>query len=159
MIKKIACLTLITTSLAGCMPGMGPKQTAGHLLGAAAGGVIGSQFGSGEGRLVGAAIGTFAGAALGGMIGQRMDERDRVLAQRTMMDTLECAADNQSRSWKNPNNNHCGNFTVTRTQEMPQSHLVCRDYVHTVIIDGRQEQVHGRACRDMRDRKGEWFVE
>lgn len=158
MFKKIICLALLSSTLTACS-GMGPKQSAGHLLGAAGGALVGSQFGKGSGQLVGVALGTLAGAALGGMIGQKLDEQDRALAQRTMVSTLENAADNQVRSWKNPNNNHAGNFRVTRTQEMPANHQVCRDYVHTVIIDGRQEQVHGRACRDMRDTRAQWFVQ
>lgn len=159
MLKKTICLALLASVLTGCSPGAGPKQTAGQLLGAASGALIGSQFGKGTGQLVGVAIGTLAGTTLGGMIGQKLDEQDRALAQSTMVATLERAPDNQVKTWKNPNNNHSGNFRVTRTQEMPANHQVCRDYVHTVIIDGRQEQVHGRACRDMRDRRGEWFVQ
>jgi len=159
MPKKTICLLLLAISLTGCMPGAGPKQTAGHLIGAATGALIGSQFGKGSGQLVGVALGTLAGTALGGMIGEKMDERDRALAQNTMVATLERAPDNQVRSWRNPNNNHSGKIRVTRTQEMPANNLVCRDYVHTVTIDGGQEQVHGRACRDMRDQRGEWFVQ
>jgi surface antigen len=157
--KKMTCVALLASTLTGCVPGAGPKQTAGHLLGGAGGALIGSQFGKGTGQLVGVAIGALAGSALGGMIGQKMDERDRALAQSTMVSTLERAPDHQVRSWKNPNNNHSGNFRVTRTQEMPANNLVCRDYVHTVLIDGRQEQIHGRACRDIRDTRAQWFVQ
>lgn len=162
MFKRIICVTLIIaaiTSLMGCMPNAGPKQTAGHLIGAAAGAVIGSQFGRGNGRLVGAALGTLAGSYLGGMVGNRMDERDRELAQFAMQDALERAPDHTVRRWHNPNTDHSGSFRVMRTMEMPENNLVCRDYVHTVIIDGRQEKVHGRACRDLRDPRATWMVE
>lgn len=158
MMKKAVCLALLTISLSGCM-NMGPKQGAGHLLGGAAGALIASQFGHGDGKLVGVALGTLAGAAFGGMIGEKLDRDDKAIAQRTMMSTLENAPDQQVRSWRNPNTNHSGNFRVTCTEELPYDNLVCRDYVHSVIIDGRQQQVHGRACRDMRDRRGEWFVQ
>ncbi len=157
MLKKAICLMLMTTSLCGCMD-MGPKQRAGQLMGGVAGALIGSQIGHGDGRLASVAIGTLAGSAFGGMIGEKMDRDDRALAQRTMMSTLEHAPDNQVHSWRNPNTRHSGNFRVTCTEELPEDNLVCRDYVHTVIMDGRQEKVHGRACRDMRDRRGEWFV-
>jgi len=159
MYKKLICVALMAGNLSGCMDAVGPKQTAGHLLGAAGGAVIGSQFGHGKGQLVGVALGTLAGAFIGGSIGASMDRRDRELAQNTMQSTLESAPDMQVRSWRNPNNNHCGNFQVTRTLEMPQNDLVCRDYVHTVIIDGREERVHGRACRDVRDRRATWMVQ
>ncbi len=162
MAKKILSLLLIIAapaSLTACMPGAGPKQTAGHLVGAATGALIGSQFGHGSGRLVSVALGTLAGSYLGGILGNRMDQRDRELAQGAMIETLERAPDYGVRRWHNPNTEHSGNFRVTRTMEMPENNLVCRDYVHTVIIDGRQEKVHGRACRDVRDPKAAWMVE
>lgn len=158
MFKKLICLSLITTGLTGCLSD-GPKQTAGQLIGAATGAVMGAQFGHGRGKLVGVAIGTLAGSYIGGMVGRSMDQRDRAMAQETMIATLESAPDYSTRSWRNPNNQHAGHFEVTRTIERPEDNLVCRDYVHTVIIDGKQEKVHGRACRDVRDRKGAWMVQ
>jgi surface antigen len=158
MFKKLACLSLIAITLTGCLYG-GPNQSAGHLIGAATGAVIGSQFGHGRGKLVGVALGTLAGAYIGGAVGQSMDERDRALAQNAMQDSLEHSPDNAIRGWRNPNNRHSGNFRVTRTVECPEDNMVCRDYVHTVIIDGRQEKVHGRACRDVRDPRATWMIQ
>lgn len=158
LLKKTLCIVLITAGLTGCV-GMGPKQSAGQLIGAATGAVVGAQFGKGSGQLVGVALGTLAGTYIGGAIGQQLDAKDRAMAQCAMRETLESAPDLQGKSWCNPNNNHCGRYQVTRTQEYPSSNLVCRDYVHTVTIDGRQEQVRGRACRDVRDRRAAWFVE
>lgn len=151
------CVSVLGLFLTGCTGG--PKETAGQLIGGAAGAVLGSQFGKGHGQLVGVAIGALAGSYLGGMMGHRMDERDKALAQQTMMNSLEHAPDHKEAVWRNPNNNHAGKFQVTRTEEFASDHLVCRDYVHTVMIDGKHEKVHGRACRDMRDRKGAWKVQ
>lgn len=158
MLKKVMTTILCVSVLTGCA-GAGPKETGGRLLGGAAGALIGSQFGKGTGQLVGVAIGALAGSYLGGTLGHQMDERDKQLAQSTMQTTLERAPDHQARTWKNPNNNHSGSVQVTRTTEMPHDHKVCRDYVHTVMIDGRQEKLHGRACRDMRDTRGAWMVQ
>jgi surface antigen len=155
---KIICLTLVSISLTACT-GAGPKQTAGQLLGGVTGAVIGSQFGKGTGQLVGVALGTMAGSTLGGMIGQKLDAQDRAMAQRTMIDTLEHAPDHQSRGWNNPNSKHSGKVLVTKTQEIPQNNLVCRDYVHAVIIDGHEEKAHGRACRDVRDPQASWMIQ
>jgi surface antigen len=155
--KKIICGALLVLLTAGCTD-MGPKESGGRLIGAATGALIGSQFGKGSGKLVGVAIGTLAGSYLGGSIGQRMDAQDRQLAQGAMMDCLERAPDRQSIAWQNPNNRHCGNVQVLNTQDYPEDYMVCRDYVHTVTIDGRQERVHGRACRDVRDTRAMWKV-
>jgi uncharacterized protein YcfJ len=62
--------------LAGC-GSTGSKETAGTLLGAAAGGLIGSQFGHGGGRVAGALIGAAAGGLAGNYIGSEMDKDDR----------------------------------------------------------------------------------
>lgn len=158
LLKKTLCIVIMAAGLTGCI-NMGPKQSAGQLIGAATGAVVGAQFGKGSGRLVGVALGTLAGTYIGGSIGQQLDAQDRAMAQSAMRTTLENAPDNQVRSWRNPNNNHCGQYQVTRTQEYPTDNQVCRDYVHIVTIDGRQERVHGRACRDVRDPRATWMVQ
>lgn len=157
-LKKVVSASLLVILITGCA-GAGPKQTGGQLLGGAAGALAGSQFGKGKGKLFGVAIGALAGSYLGGQIGYQLDEKDKQMARETMVNTLEKAPDYQEHTWTNPNNNHTGSFKVTRTQELPKDHLVCRDYVHKVIIDGRQEEVHGRACRDVRDRYKNWEVQ
>lgn len=157
--KKVLSVVVVMALLAGCAPGAGPNQAGGTVLGGATGAIIGSQFGHGSGRLIGAAVGGLLGAAAGSAIGRNMDARDRELADRAARNALETHRDHQSASWRNPNNNHHGQFVVTRTEEFRERHLVCRDFVNTVIIDGKKEKVHGRACRDMRDVKGEWMME
>ena len=159
MKTKIIAVLLGIVLLAGCQTTGGPKQTAGTFIGAASGAVIGSQFGGGSGQLVGVALGTFLGAQLGAEIGRQMDEKDKQLASRAAHDALENTPDHQTSTWKNPNNNHSGKVTITKTDEFPSENQVCRDYVQTVIIDGKEEQVAGRACRDVRDPKAQWFVQ
>lgn len=141
----------------GCATG-GPKQTAGTYVGAVGGALVGSQFGKGSGRLVGVALGTFLGSMLGAELGSRMDAEDQKLAEQAANNTLENIPDNKVVAWKNPNNNHSGNFMVTKTQEYNNTNKVCRDYVSTVMIDGEREKVAGRACRDVRDPKAQWVV-
>lgn len=155
---SLGAVTVICSLLTGCM-GSGPKTMAGGLMGAGAGALIGSQFGKGDGRLVGVALGTVLGAGLGTHIGAEMDARDRQLAENAANHALEHQADHRVSTWRNPNNNHSGQFVVTRTEEKPQSHRVCRDYTHTVVIDGRTEKLHGRACRDVRDPNGHWTIQ
>ena len=154
-LKKFGVIVLSTVFLFGCANG-GPKQTVGTYAGAIGGALIGSQFGKGSGQLVGVALGTLAGGMLGSAIGKGMDDRDKALAEQTANNALENTPDNQTKTWKNPNNDHSGNFVVTKTEE--SDNKVCRDYVQTVIIDGKKEQVGGRACRDVRDPKAQWIV-
>lgn len=157
MKSKFLITLLAGIFLFGCANG-GPKQTAGTYIGAASGALIGSQFGQGDGRLVGVALGTFLGGMLGSEIGNRLDARDKELAAQTVNNSLETAPDNKITTWQNPNTGHSGNFVVTHTDEYGSDNKVCRDYVHTVIIDGKKEQVAGRACRDVRDPKAQWVI-
>jgi surface antigen len=155
---KIILVILSAIGLAGCETMGGPNQTGGTLIGAASGAVLGSQFGKGSGQLVGVALGTFIGSQIGASIGKQMDERDRQLAGRSAVNALENQPDNRAVTWTNPNNQHSGQIVVTKTEENLARNQVCRDYVQTVTIDGQQERISGRACRDVRDVKGQWMV-
>jgi surface antigen len=157
MKSKLIVILVGSLFFLGCANG-GPKQTAGTYIGAATGALVGSQFGKGSGRLVGVALGTFLGGMLGSEIGSRMDAKDKELAAHAVNNSLENFPDNKVASWRNPNNNHSGNFVVTRTDEYHDQNKVCRDYVNTVIIDGEKEKVSGRACRDVRDPKAQWII-
>jgi len=157
MKKTIAVALLPTLLLTGCVAGAGPKQTGGTLIGGAAGGLLGAQFGKGTGRLFGTGIGALAGAFLGGAIGAEMDARDRELAMQSMQRTLEHAPDYKSSTWKNPNNNHHGRTTVTKTVETSKN-TVCRDYESEVFIGTEKQKVVGRACRNVQDPKAQWTV-
>jgi surface antigen len=154
-LKSVVCLCL-AASLLGCTTG-GPNQTGGTLIGGATGALIGTQFGKGHGRLAGVALGTMLGSFIGSSIGKQMDEEDRRMAASSTYSALESQPDNRPIAWRNPNNQHSGTVIVTRTQE--SSNKVCRDYVQTVTIDGKQQQVGGRACRDVRDPQGQWLVQ
>lgn len=156
MHAKFITIALISSLVLGCSTG-GPKETGGTYIGAATGALVGSQFGKGSGRLVGTALGTFIGAQIGGSVGRQMDAQDRKLASNTAYQALETAPDNRKVGWRNPNNNHSGSVVVTGTRE--SSNTVCRDYVQTVYIDGQTEKVYGRACRDLRDTRGTWYVQ
>ncbi len=69
--------------LGGCVSnGMGPKETMGGMVGAAAGGVAGAQVGKGDGKLVGVAIGTLIGAYAGSQLGQSADRADALYFNR-----------------------------------------------------------------------------
>ena len=154
--KRFFTLIVMSALLFGCANG-GPKQTAGTYIGAASGAIIGSQIGGGTGQFAAIALGTLIGSQLGAHIGSSMDEKDKQLASNTVVSALETKPDNIKSTWRNPNNQHHGDVVVVRTVE--KANKVCRDYAQTVYIDGKQETVRGRACRNIADTRGAWFVE
>jgi surface antigen len=160
--NKICSLLILTalsvTTISPVYAENGSKETFGTIFGAIGGAVIGSQFGGGSGKIVTTAIGTFSGMLIGKNLGRQMDHRDRHLSAQAASNSLNNYPDNKVNYWHNPNNRHKGNFVVTNTDENHRTKTVCRDYVHTVIINGKKEKVYGRACRDMHDPRGDWRV-
>lgn len=72
--NKMLLLGGMALILAACSSMGGPNQTAGTLVGGAAGGIIGAQFGKGP---VGPIIGTLGGAVAGAEIGKYLDDKKR----------------------------------------------------------------------------------
>jgi len=131
--------------LYACATPMGPKETAGTIIGGASGAVIGSQFGGGSGRLVGVAIGTLAGALIGQEVGRSLDRADRLAMENTAQESLEYSRTGRTRTWRNPDSGHSGTFTPTRTYQAEGRY--CREYTQTVMIGGNEQKAYGKACR------------
>ncbi len=70
---------------------------------------------------------------------------------------LETTPTNQSSTWTEPGTNNEYTVTPTRTYntEVNGQQNVCRDYTMDAQIDGRPQQVIGRACRDS---TGQWVA-
>jgi surface antigen len=151
-IRGAAC-ALALLLLAGCTSAdFGQKEAAGSVIGAGLGALAGSQIGSGDTRLIATGAGTLIGAFIGNQAGRSLDRADRAYATRAQYQALEFAPAGSSASWRNPDSGNYGAVTPTRTWQA-SSGSYCREYSHTVTIDGRPEQVFGTACRDER---GNW---
>jgi surface antigen len=122
------------------------KQDTGTVAGAVVGGIIGNQFGRGSGKVAA----TFAGAVIGGIvgnaIGKDLDDRDRALARQAEYDAWERGAAGRPVRWRNPNRDHYGEIVPEAYYERAGAR--CRDFIHTVWIDGRRQQMRGTACRN-----------
>ena len=131
------------------------KQGSGALIGGSAGALIGSQFGgSGGSRLLGAGIGGIVGALAGSYVGKSLDEKDREHMQRTTHKSLESAKTGHVSEWKNPDTEHRGTFTPTRTYKSTEGRY-CREYTQTVTVGGQTEKAYGTACRQA---DGHWEI-
>ncbi len=135
---------LIPGLLSACGPGR--KQDTGTIVGAVAGGLIGSQVGKGKGQVPAAIVGAFLGGVIGNEIGSRMDESDRRAAMQAQYRALEFGAPGTATPWRNPQNGHHG--TIVPGQPYQNTGQHCRDYTHTIYINGQPETARGRACRN-----------
>lgn len=144
-LRNYFVIAVAPLSLLGCGPGGLTNQDTGTVVGAVAGGVIGNQFGSGKGKVLATAVGVVAGGIIGSEIGRRMDEHDRRQAMEAEYRALEYGNDDQPTRWRNANSGHYGSVTPGRRYRYED--YDCREYAHTVYIDGRPETMRGKACR------------
>lgn len=151
-ILKVAMALAIASVLASCQMN---KQTSGGLIGAAGGGLLGSQIGGGTGKLVAVAVGALAGYLIGGEIGKSLDKADATAARHNTQYTLERVPDyKKGPSWRNPNNKRTYGYTVP-TKTFEHKGRYCREYQQTVVINGKEEQAYGTACRQP---DGSWQI-
>ena len=137
---------LVALAVAACGPGGLTKQDAGIGVGAIAGGVIGNQFGGGDGKVLATALGAVVGGIVGSEIGKSLDDNDRRAAGEAEMAALERGQSGVAQPWRNPNSGHYG--MVVPGKPYKRASQDCRDYSHTIYIDGKPQTMRGTACRN-----------
>lgn len=131
----------------GVVKGHCNREAIGAVIGGATGGIIGNK--ADDGGEVGTIIGVVVGAVVGSVIGRSMDEADR----RCAGSALEYAPDRQPVRWQDPDGR---DYVMTPYNTRQIDGRYCRDYtMETILENGRQEEVHGRACRQG---DGEWRI-
>jgi surface antigen len=151
MYRKIMAVALLGAAAAACAgnpeTGTGPKENTGTLVGALGGAAIGSQIGGGSGERVAAALG---GALIGGLIGNRigaaMDDEDKKRAYAAQMQALEAGPSGAPVAWRNPDSGRYGSIVPGPAYQ--QQGMTCRQYTHTIYIDGKPQTARGSACRN-----------
>jgi surface antigen len=143
---RITAIAVLPILLAGCGPDGPSNADTGLVVGAVTGGILGNQIGKGSGNVLATMAGVVVGGIVGSEIGRRMDEHDRMYAQQSEYSALEDGESDRPRHWRNPDNGHYGDVVPGRPYK--RGGLDCRDYTHTVYIDGRPETMRGTACRN-----------
>jgi surface antigen len=147
---RVTVVAFATSSLGACagnpQTGAGPNENTGTLLGAVTGAVVGSQFGRGGGRVASTVAGAAIGGLIGNQIGAALDDADRARAYEAQMQALEGGASGSPVSWRNPDSGRYG--TVVPGPAYQRSAMTCRQYTHTIYIDGRPQVARGTACRN-----------
>lgn len=151
MKQRILAMMMVTalafTACAeGGYNGMGNKQMIGAGTGAVLGGVLGSHVGKGSGQLVGVGVGTLLGLMVGNSIGKSLDRSDMMYAEAAERRAYS-APIGQSISWNNPENGRHGTVTPVNDGRSNDGRY-CREYKHTIYIDGRAETAVGQACKN-----------
>ena len=150
--SSLVAVTLSSAVMLNGCAGASNEQT--HAIaGSVIGGVIGHQFGKGDGRKAMTIVGAIVGGMIGGNIGRGLDRND----QQKVAQTLETAPNYQKVAWNNNNTNTQYEFTPVNKYEGKVNgyRTQCRDYVMDAYIEGRMQQVKGRACKNS---QGQWVT-
>ncbi|MCT8266753.1 MULTISPECIES: glycine zipper 2TM domain-containing protein [Afifella] len=125
--------------------GMGQREGIGTLGGAVVGGVLGNQIGHGSGRVAATAIGALAGGLIGNRVGANMDQQARQQALAAEYQALEYGAPGRPVQWQASSGNYRGEIVPGQTYQI--NSVDCRDYAHTIYIEGSPQVARGTACR------------
>ncbi|MEM7620139.1 MAG: RT0821/Lpp0805 family surface protein [Pseudomonadota bacterium] len=129
------------------------NQEGGTIIGAVAGGIVGSQFGGGAGRIAATLAGVVIGGIIGNKIGENLDEADRQAAAEAEYSALEYGRTGVATPWRNPDTGHYG--TVVAGNPYKNDRYFCREFTHTIHIDGSPTSAKGTACRE---EDGTWRI-
>ncbi|HEX6840537.1 MAG TPA: RT0821/Lpp0805 family surface protein [Stellaceae bacterium] len=95
---------------------------------------------------VGTPVGAAAGGLIGPQLGASLSRADRDALQAATANALENSLPNQVLPWRNADSGNYGTVTPGRMQQLPSGQY-CREFQQTIIVGGREQQGHGRACR------------
>ncbi len=148
MMVRISAVLSVSLLLAACSGPHGEptRSDAGLAIGAVAGGILGNQVGKGSGKVVATALGAVIGGIVGSEIGRALDEHDRRAAAYAEYTALEKGRSGVATPWRNPDSGHYGMVVPGRPYKMRDRD--CRDYTHTIYIDGQPRTMRGTACRN-----------
>lgn len=145
----VGALAVLVLPLAGCM-GNGPNQDVGTLFGAATGAVVGGALGNGS--LGAVAAGAVVGGFLGNALGSELDAADQRRAVDAQYRALEYGRTGAPVEWRGGRGRY---GDVVAGSPYRVNDYNCRDYTHTIYIDGRPEVARGTACKQP---DGTWRV-
>lgn len=149
---KAIAIVLLAAGIAGCAgnpeTGTGPKENTGTAVGALSGAALGAAVtGGGAGsKIAGGLAGALIGGFLGNRIGAAMDDDDKQRAAIAQQQALESGQSGAAVSWRNPDSGRYG--TIVPGPAYQQAGGTCRQFTHTIYIDGRPQVARGAACRN-----------
>ena len=124
--------------LAACSSDPGRKEARGTVTSGPAAGAV-------DNRGAGTSIGAGFGALLGDRAGAALDDEDKRRAVVAELQALETGPSGAPVAWRNPESGRYGNVVPGPVYQ--ENGVACREYTHTVYVDGNPQTEHGTACR------------
>jgi surface antigen len=131
-------------AMAGCASNTGGQSA----LGAAANAVVSTVSGGdpGSGKVTAAIISEMQGGLVGGGIGSDLSRAERSMALEAEYRALEYTPSGQTVTWGDRQSGRFGEVVAASPYRVGSQD--CRQYGHTVFIDGRSRKARGTACRN-----------
>ncbi len=143
-VTHLVAVGLIGATLAGCQTAQdNPNTVGGAAIGALAGGVIGQVVGGNTGATL---IGAAAGGLIGGMIGNSLDQQDQARARAAETQALEYGNPGAPVSWRGDSGAY--GTIVPGPAYARGGSPKCREFTHTIYINGQPQTARGTACRN-----------
>lgn len=102
-------------------------------------------------RVAGPIVNAMAGGLIGGTAGAGLDDKDRRSALEAEYRALEYTPSGQAVSWRGERSKHSGEVVAAQPYRVGSQD--CRQYSHTLSIDGQARTARGTACRNV---DGSW---
>ena len=137
---RFILLALIAASVAGCSASPVLQGDGGTSAGTPpVTGSIGAKPTATQGAPV---VGPF----VGNHIDAALDDEDRQRAYAAQIQALETGPSGAPVAWRNPDSGHYGNVVPGPAYQISGAN--CRQFTHTVTINGALQARHGTACRN-----------
>lgn len=136
-----AFLVATALSLAGCATASMPDLSSSY----------GARSAKGNQAVGSALLEAMAGGLVGGSIGSNLDNRDRRSGLEAEYRALEYTPSGQPVTWRNARSTRYGEVVAAQPYRVGSQD--CRQYNHTVYIDGKSSTARGTACRNQ---NGSW---
>jgi surface antigen len=134
-VMRLAAVIAAALWLAACASDTGRKEASGAALG-----------GAGPGnRAAGGSVGSGSDTLLGNRAGTKLDDEDKRRASVAELQALETGPSGAPVAWRNPETGRYGNVVPGPVYQ--ENGVACREYTHTVYLDGSLQTEHGTACR------------
>jgi surface antigen len=101
--------------------------------------------GAADNRAAGAVSSAAIGSMIGNRIGAAMDDEDKRRAYAAQVQALESGPSGAPVAWRNPDSGRYGSIVPGPASE--QNGRSCRQYTHTIYLDGKPQTARGAACR------------
>lgn len=143
-LRRLGAPLALVAAVAACSPYAGPAEHTGTATGAVVGAVVGSTFGHGAGRVAATMIGATAGGIIGNRIGYSMDREAEARAMAAEQWALANSPPGTPYPWRE------GEYYGSVEAGPPMAYAgnpSCRQYTHTIYIDGKPRKASGTACK------------